>query len=151
MGNQLENKQSAQKAILPPKPKQIKLNCPNFKKNNFRSKLSGKSNAAQSLQRALVLQRNKILAKNGGKKKIKRGNNQKNGKKVNTKRNPFQQELASRVQNPRLKESWHILKARKVEDPHAAAIRKLCKEMMIAKSHLKHVPSPDCKTIIVLD
>eukprot|EP00486_Rosalina_sp_Unknown_P012624 CAMPEP_0201592708 /NCGR_PEP_ID=MMETSP0190_2-20130828/190532_1 /ASSEMBLY_ACC=CAM_ASM_000263 /TAXON_ID=37353 /ORGANISM="Rosalina sp." /LENGTH=298 /DNA_ID=CAMNT_0048051607 /DNA_START=43 /DNA_END=939 /DNA_ORIENTATION=+ len=149
----------------------------------------------QSLQNALILQKQKILARKGKRKRV-----QKMKKKVvsTQRRNPFQQELYQRVRDPQLKESWHILKARakvdkdphreavniepkprnpfqrelyervrdpqlkeswhilkaraKVDkDPHREAVMKFCQDLMSTKSTLKRVPSPDCKTIIVLD
>jgi len=122
------------------KPKAIEYHPTECNKKKSLSKLSGKS-----LKSALISQRKKILQ---NKKSRKKNGKIKNFKK---KRTVFQQELADRVKNPSLKETWHLLKARKVEDPHAAALKKLRQEMMAAKSLLKCVPSPDCKTVIVLD
>ena len=127
--------QSSQKSLITTK---------NKNKNN---KLLG---CGKSLQTALILQKQKILAKNKDKKRIC---NKSDDRKINIKstRSAFQEELLLKVQNPQLRESWHILKSRKVEDPHAKAVMKFCRDLMITKSSLKRVPAPDCKTIIVLD
>ena len=78
--------------------------------------------------------------------------NNENVRNMTTKtRNKFQQELFERVRDPQLRESWHILKSRKVEDPHREHVMKFCRDLMNKKSTLKPVLSPDCKTIIILE
>eukprot|EP01083_Nonionella_stella_P279059 949204_1 len=146
--SQLKTIMPPRKAILPSNAKQIAYKCSRFKKRNF-----GKMNpGGNSFQKSLLIQRQKILKKKNNTKMIKKNINKVNDINNNKFiRNLFQQELAIRVQNPCLKESWHILKARKVEDPHAIPLMKLRKEMMSVKTRLKRVPAPDCKTIIVLD
>merc|ERR1740116_49734 len=101
---------------------------------------------ANTLQNALIAQKKKILAER--KSQIQRA---KHNVKSTNKRTLFQQELIARVRQPMLKEAWHILKMRKVEDPHAAALRKLRHAILKKKAKLKRVPSPDCQTVIVLD
>ena len=130
------------RAITGPSLKQIEYQCCRFS-DKGKSKLSEK---AESLQHALISQKQKIFGKNKEKTNT-------NTKMNITKRarNKFQQELFERVRDPQLRESWHILKSRKVEDPHRQHLMKFCRDLMNKKSTLKQVPSPDCKTIIILE
>lgn len=114
--------------------------------------LPNKSKNYVPLQNALIMQKQMILEN----AKTRRLNESGMKKVVNIEpkpRNPFQRELYERVRDPQLKESWHILKERETKnhDPHHKAVLKFCQDLMNTKSTLKRIPSPDCKTIIVLD
>merc|ERR1740116_376299 len=70
---------------------------------------------ANTLQNALIAQKKKILAER--KSQIQHTkHNVIPVLKSTTKRTLFLQELIARVRQPMLKEAWHILKMRKVED-----------------------------------
>lgn len=130
-------------AIASSKPKQIEY------QSKFNKKFASKSSV--SLQDAMKLQKQMILAKSEARRSIP----SKIKKVVNIDpkpKNPFQKELYERVRDPQLKESWHILKERenKNHDPHHEAVMKFCQDLMNKKSTLKRIPSLDCKTIIVL-
>merc|ERR1712096_283378 len=119
------DKTKAKPAILAPVPTEDEMvNCD-------RSSSTRRHCAGDALRRALILQKTKILSAKRSKQSRVPAVKPKRAKR---RRSAFQEELACRVQNPNLRDAWHILKSRKVEDPHAAAILKLTRDLMAAKA-----------------